>query len=213
MGNEYGLMRRAIDLSSATIAPAEFRQRLLLTAEDWDGAPNERNALLGELAAVDNLVVVTGDLHAFFAGTPYAENDVNTRVIELIAGSISSATWLASIREVIAEDPSLPPEVALLAELVAVLLTDTDSRANPHIGWLDLESNGYAVLSAGPDELGMTTYTLPAALVTTPPHALSAPLDTLMTATQFRVRKDSRELEQLFGDAWKRWDRDQMSWV
>lgn len=212
-GNEYGLMPRAIDLSGATVAPPEFRQRLLLTAEDWDGAPNERNALLSELAAVENLVVVTGDLHAFFAGTPYAENDVNSRVIELIAGSITSATWLASIREVIAEDPSLPREVAFLAELVGVLLTDKDTRANPHIGWLDLESNGYAVLNAGSDQLGMTAYTLPATLVSTPPHALPAPLDTLVSATQFRVRKGSRELEQRFGDAWKRWDRDQMSWV
>ena len=212
-GNEYGLMRRAIDLTGVTVAPAEFQQRLLLTAEDWDGAPNERNALLTELGSVENLVVVTGDLHAFFAGTPYAENDVNTRVIELIAGSISSATWLASIRQVIAADPSLPPQVALLAELVGALLTDTESRANPHIGWLDLESNGYAVLSVGADELGMTAYTLPAALVTSPPKSLSAPLDTLVTATQFRVQAGSRELEQLLGGTWKRWDRDHMSWV
>jgi alkaline phosphatase D len=212
-GNEYGLMRRAIDLTGVTLAPAEFRQRLLLTAEDWDGAPNERDALLSELGDVENLVVVSGDLHAFFAGTPYAADDVKTRVIELIAGSITSATWLASIRQVIAQDPSLPSEVALLAELVGTLLTDADTRANPHIGWLDLESNGYAVLSAGPDELGMTAYTLPATLVTTPPHALSAPLDTLMSATRFRVRAGSRELEQLFDAAWKRWDRDEMRWL
>jgi alkaline phosphatase D len=211
--NEYGLMRRAIDLTPVTLAPADFRQRLLLTAEDWDGAPNERNALLTDLAGVENLVVMTGDLHAFFAGTPYADNNVDTRVIELIAGSITSATWLASIKAVIAENPSLPPEVALLASLVGSLLTDTDTRANPHIGWLDLESNGYAVVSANADELDMTTFTLPAPLVTTPPNALPAPLETLVTATEFRVRAGSRELEQLRDGTWKRWDRDEMSWI
>jgi alkaline phosphatase D len=212
-GNEYAFMRRAIDLTPVTYAPAELRQRILITAEDWDGAPNERNALLSELKDVDNLVIVTGDLHAFFAGTPYAEDDPDTRVIELIAGSISSSTWQATIASTIAANPSLPPEVALLATVVGDLLTDPETRPNPHIGWLDLESNGYGVVTAGADTLSLTAFALDATLIAVPPDALPQPLDALVTATQFRVEDGSRELEQLMGEQWKRWDRDSMSWV
>jgi alkaline phosphatase D len=211
--NEYTLMRRAIDLTPVELAPAEFRQRLLLSAEDWDGAPNERNSLLQELAGVDNIVVVTGDLHAFFAGTPYADDDPDTRVIELVAGSISSTTWLTGVKELIAEEPSLPPEVSVLAALVGELLQDPDTRPNPHIGWLDLESNGYAVVTAAADALAMTAYAIDDTLVALPPHALSQPLDQLFLATSFRVVTGSRELEQLFDGVWKRWDRDSLSWV
>jgi alkaline phosphatase D len=211
--NEYTLMRRAIDLTPVELAPDAFRQRILLTAEDWDGAPNERNALLTDLAGVENLVVVTGDLHAFFAGTPYAEDAPDTRVIEFVAGSITSATWLASIEQAVADNPSLPPYVGFIAGLVGSLLTDTDTRANPHIGWLDLASNGYAVVTASAGTLEATTYALDAALVPLAPNALPKPLDELVTATQFRVQAGSRELEQLFDATWKRWDRDSMSWV
>jgi alkaline phosphatase D len=211
--NEYTLMRRRIDLTPVTLAPPELQQPILITAEDWDGAPNERNALLTELKSVDNIVVVTGDLHAFFAGTPYAEEDPDTRVIELVAGSVTSSTWQATIEATIAADPSLPPGVALLAQAVGSLLTDTDTRANPHLGWLDLESNGYAVVTAGPDVLSLTAFAIDASLIPTPAKALPAPLDSLVTATQFRVQSGSRELEQLIAGEWKRWDRDSMSWV
>ena len=211
--NEYTLMQRVIDLTPVELAPDGFRQRLILDADDWDGAPNERNALLSELAPVENVVVFTGDLHAFFAGTPYAEGKPETRVVELVAGSVTSTTWLTGLKAVIAADPGIPPEAALLAELVGNLLTDTDTRPNPHIGWLDLERNGYAVVTARADTLEATTYSLDPALVLKKPGALAKPLEELFEPKRFRVVAGSRELEQRLGSEWKRWDRDAMSWV
>ena len=158
-------------------------------------------------------MIVTGDLHAFFAGTPYAEDDPDARVVELVAGSITSSTWQATIAATIAANPSLPPEVALLAEAVDSLLTDPSTRPNPHIAWLDLASNGYAVVKAGADALAATAFSLDAKLVAVPPRGLPGSLDSLMTATPFRVQAGSRELERLIDGAWKRWDRDSMSWV
>jgi alkaline phosphatase D len=212
-GNEYTFMRRAIDLSAVTLAPADFQQRILISCEDWDGAPNERNSLLAALKSVDNIVIVTGDLHAFFAGTPYAEDDEDARVIELVAGSITSSTWQATIAATVAANPSLPPEVGLLAEAVDSLLTDPTARPNPHIAWLDLASNGYAVVKAGADTLEATAFALDATLIPVPPKQLPGPLDSLVTVTPFRVQAGSRELERLIDGAWKRWDRDSMNWV
>jgi alkaline phosphatase D len=212
-GNEYTLMRRAIDLRPVEIAPPEFQQRLLLTAEDWDGAPNERNALLAELSAVDNVVAVTGDLHAFFAGTPYADADPETRIVELVAGSVSSTTWQTGITRAVEQSPDIPPEAALLAQLVGTLLV-AKPNPNPHVGWFDLERNGYAVVVAGLDALDLTAFAIGDDDVAKSPEKLGDGWRQAFEPTVFRVLPGQRELwmRNAAGD-FLRWDRETASWV
>ncbi|HEY3496716.1 MAG TPA: alkaline phosphatase D family protein [Polyangiaceae bacterium] len=212
-GNEYTLMQRVIDLREVTIAPPEFQVRIVLDADDWDGAPNERDQLLAELEDVPGVVAFTGDLHAFFAGTPYAADDEAARIVEFVTGSVSSTTWLHAIERTVENDPTIPPEAALIAQLVGSLLVDDDTRPNPHIGWLDLERNGYAVAAAGPDALEVTLFTIADTDVQKPPAALSQPLDALFRAEEFRVPPGGRELERKILDTWRRWDRNSLKWV
>jgi alkaline phosphatase D len=212
-GNEYTLMQRVIDLREVTIAPPEFQARIVLTAEDWDGAPNERDRLLEELREVDNVVVYAGDLHAVFAGTPYAAADEAARVVEFVTGSVSSTTWLPAIERTIESDPSVPPEAALIAQLVGHLLTDNVTRPNPHIGYLDLERNAYAVATTGSDALETTLYLIDDAEIPKKPSELGAPLEALFEAVEFRVPLGGRELERKINDRWRRWDRESMKWV
>jgi alkaline phosphatase D len=212
-GNEYTLMQRVIDLREVTIAPPEFQARIVLTAEDWDGAPNERDALLEALRSVENLVVYTGDLHAIFAGTPYAAADEDARVVEFVIGSVSSTTWLPAIERTIASDPSVPPEAALIAQLVGHLLTDNVSRPNPHIAYLDLERNGYAVVTTGEEALETTIYLIDDGEIPKKPGELGAPLEALFQALEFRVPLGGRELEQKINERFRRWDRETMKWV
>jgi alkaline phosphatase D len=212
-GNEYTLMQRVIDLRGVTIAPEQFQVRIVLTAEDWDGAPNERDRLLDELRDVQNLVVFTGDLHAVFAGTPYPAGDEAARVVEFVTGSVSSTTWLRAITRTIESDPTIPPEAALIAQLVGSLLVDTEKRPNPHIGYLDLERNAYAVVSAGPEALESTLYLIEDGEIPKPPGALAKPLAELFRAEEFRVPVGERELERKILDRFRRWDRETMKWV
>jgi alkaline phosphatase D len=207
-GNEYTLMKRVIDLRGVALAPPEFQHRILLTAEDWDGAPNERDALLTELAEVENLAVFTGDLHALFAGTPYPGDDPSARVVEFVFGSVSSTTWLTGIQAVIASGEGFPPEAALLASLVGPLLQNADTRPNPHIGFLDLQRNGYALATAHADQLEVDLVTIDDAHVRTPPERLADPPVTLV---RFRVQSGTRDLEHLTGGEWRVWDRDAMA--
>jgi alkaline phosphatase D len=208
-GNEYTLMKRVIDLRGVALAPPEFQHRILLTAEDWDGAPNERDALLTELAEVENLAVFTGDLHALFAGTPYPGDDPSARVVEFVFGSVSSTTWLTGIQEVIASGEGFPPEAALLATLVGPLLQSPDTRPNPHIGFLDLERNGYALATAGAEELAVALVTMDDARLRTPLSGASA--DPPVTLFEFRVQSGTRDLEHLIGGEWRVWDRDALA--
>jgi alkaline phosphatase D len=209
-GNEYTLMRRAIDLRSNLLAPAEFRHRILLTTEDWDGAPSERDALLTELAEVENIAVFTGDLHALFAGTPYPGDDPGARVVEFVFGSVSSTTWLSGIQSVIASGEGFPPEAALLASLVGPLLQSPDTRPNPHIGFLDLQRNGYALVTASADELDVDLVTMADANMRLRPAQLAADLPVI--PIQFRVRAGTRDLEHLVAGEWRVWDRDALAW-
>jgi len=212
-GNEYGLMQKVIDLSPVTIAPEVLRQRIVINADDWDGVPNERNALLEALAPVENLVVVTGDLHSFFAGTPYPEGRPELAVVELIAGSVTSTTLQDGVQAALAADPSLPPEAALIAGFLPTLLTDTDTRPNPHLGWLELAKNGYATVRVESAVLSLTAHTIDSKLVATPPSKLGRPLAELFGSTELRVPKGSRALERKIGETWKRWDPESMTWA
>jgi alkaline phosphatase D len=211
-GNEYTLMQRVVDLRGLALAPPEFRHRVVLTAEDWDGAPNERDALLRELAELDNVVAFTGDLHALFAATPYPRDDASKRLVEFVCGSISSTTWLTGIQEVIASGEGFPPEAALLAGLVGPLLQSPDTRPNPHIGWLDLQKNGYAMVTASADELAVDLWTMSDGHTRTPPAQLAAELERLVVPVRFRVRSGTRDLEQFLSGEWRVWDRDAQAW-
>ena len=133
-GSEVCLMPRHIDLTPVTLAPATLRQKICLSAEDWDGFPNERAALLSELAKLDNVVIVSGDLHCFFAGTPYAGEDPTQRVVEFVTGSLTSTTWLDGLSALAESDPSLPPETKFIAASVPTLLVDPRHAPEPAPG-------------------------------------------------------------------------------
>jgi alkaline phosphatase D len=212
-GNEYGLMQKVIDLRPVSLAPEGLRTRIVLNVDDWDGAPNERDALLEALGTAENIVVVTGDLHSFFAGTPCAQDRPETAVVELIAGSVTSTTLQDGIQAALAADPTLPPEAALIAGFVGDLLTDEDSRPNPHIGWLELAKNGYATIRVEAEVLSMTAHTIDSKLVAKPPSQLGRPLDDLFGRVDFRVPQGSRVLERKIGNTWKRWDPASMTWA
>ncbi|HEY3664609.1 MAG TPA: alkaline phosphatase D family protein, partial [Polyangiaceae bacterium] len=134
-GSEVCLMPRHIDLSANTLAPAALRTKITISAEDWDGFPNEREALLSELAKLGNVVLVSGDLHCFFAGTPYASEDPTQRVVEFVTGSLTSTTWQSGLTSLVANDSSLPPAAKLLAASVGSLLTDPKAKPNPHLAF------------------------------------------------------------------------------
>ena len=52
-----------------------FRQRFYFKTDQWDGFRSERRALLEACAGVENLAVLSGDLHGFYASELYADFD------------------------------------------------------------------------------------------------------------------------------------------
>jgi alkaline phosphatase D len=210
-GSELALQPRHIDLSEIPAAPPELRTKIAISAEDWDGCPNERRALLKELAAAGNTLILSGDLHSFFAGTPYVDGDEETRVVELTTGSATSATWLDSIQQSLLTDSALPMEVQVLVALVPTLLRNTDLRPNPHLAYQNLETNGYSLIEVGANDVLMTVHTIPTKHVATAPQRLKQELDDLFTRTHFRTRNGRSELEQEINGEYLTWSRKEMA--
>ena len=212
-GNEICLMPRHIDLSPVTLAPAALRQKITISAEDWDGFPNERAALLSELAKLDNVVIVSGDLHCFFAGTPYVGDDPSQRVVEFVTGSVSSTTWLDGLNALAASNPSLPPETRLIAAAIPTLLVSRDTRPNPHLAWQNLADNGFAVFEANAERLAVKILSIATADVRTEPAKLSGDLASLFSEQQFEVPAGTPDLTRDNNGVRERWDIETMAWM
>jgi alkaline phosphatase D len=209
-GNELGFMRRQIDLRNFALAPPDFQDEFLLNGEDWDGFPNRRDELLAALAGVGNVVSLGGDLHSFFVGTPFANDDPNSRVVEFIAGSISSTPLMEVLGQAVASGALTSTGVAPLVLLLPALLTDAASRPNPHLAFLDLSRNGFASFSAGAQQLEATLHIIHPDAVGKP---APANLDGEWSTERFRVDVGTLELFRWTDDEWRRWDVAAYAWL
>ncbi len=213
-GSQIALMPKHLDLTGLSVAPLELRQRIGLTAEDWDGFPNERRALFRGLEGVKNLVVLAGDLHCFFAGTPYDSSDEARRVVEFVIGSVTSQTWKDGLSGIAAAAPSLPPMVLELAPFVGNLLMTKTPRANPHLAFQELGKNGCGVVTVTAEAFEIELLMIEPASVATPPEALDGELSALFESVRFRVPAQNGGLErEAKGGGYERWDIEQMDWL
>ncbi|WP_082679890.1 alkaline phosphatase D family protein [Paucibacter sp. KCTC 42545] len=94
-GNETSLLKMIVDGAKLPTAPAALKTRFVLNADQWDGYNGERKQLMAHLATnkISNVVAVTGDIHAFFAGT--VMDDFNAAspkpvMVDLVTAGISS---------------------------------------------------------------------------------------------------------------------------
>jgi phosphodiesterase/alkaline phosphatase D-like protein len=123
---------------AATLGP--FMRKFLLNADQWDGYGKERAALMSHLAnnGISNVVAVTGDIHAFFAGTVHRQ----------FAGEVKTVD--AAGNELTAAANSSP---AVMVDLVTAGISSTS--------WYDYLKVAAAALSSSLSTL--VTYTIPAA--------------------------------------------------
>ncbi len=210
-GSEVAFMPRHIDLTGVTLAPVELQRTITVSAEDWDGFPNERRALLSELGQLDNVLVLSGDLHCFFAGTPALPDDPETRLVELTTGSVSSTTWLDGVRGILKGDDSIPMEVETLVQSIGALLADPDKRPNPHLAYELLDRHGYSVVEVSATEVTLSVNTISSEDVATPPAELTGAFDDHFETEVFRTRAGTKQLERLVDRKFLTWDMEEMA--
>jgi alkaline phosphatase D len=212
-GNEVCFMARHIDLGPVTLAPDALRVKISISAEDWDGFPNERQALLGELSAIDNVVIVSGDLHAFFAGTPYSSVDTTKRLVEFVTGSLTSTTWQQGLTSLAGPNSGQSASVQVIASQIGTLLTDPDTRPNPHLAFQNLSDNGYGIFEASADRLAVSLFSVSPQIIATAPDQLQGALADLFVQQDFEVLPGAPDLFRTAQGTRERWDITSMSWV
>lgn len=99
----------------------------IANTDQWDGYPAERTRLYDHIMNnnIDNVVVLTGDIHTSWANDlplPNYSNGNNSVGVEFVGTSVTSNGFL-----------SLP---------VSSIIT----ASNPHIQWLDLSQHGYMIM-------------------------------------------------------------------
>ncbi|MGC4092509.1 MAG: alkaline phosphatase D family protein [Polyangiaceae bacterium] len=210
-GSELGLLSRTLDLNGIAQLPAELQTRVVISGDDWDGFPDERRALLSELSALENTILLSGDLHCFFAATPFNPEAPDKRVVEFLTGSVSSTVWLDAITQQLQADPSVPPGVASVAAAVGALLKDPVKKPNPHLAFQELGSHGCSVISVDGTELLADFLFISSDDIKL--KTLPAPLAKRVTSQSFRVKSGSATLEQKLVDGYYAWDVESASWV
>ncbi|AEI79776.1 alkaline phosphatase PhoD [Cupriavidus necator N-1] len=143
--------------------------RFILNADQWDGYNAERKNLMAFLKnnSVRNVVALSGDIHAFFAGQVMDDYDAATPapvMVDLVTSGLSSNTLLSSFRSIVDNDQAF----AALRELVysnvgGTVVNTFDATLRAFNAWLrhaDSNVEGYALVTLTPQKLSCTFHTL-----------------------------------------------------
>ena len=152
-GNEFCLLQLVADLRTVDSLPEAFRQRFYITCDDWSGAPNRRDEIIGELAKLDNVVALTGDIHAFFAGTPTSRVDGTSGIVELVTAGVSSNSLRTLLVRTAKSSSTLPSSAVLLAQGIKSVLTDKVTKPNTDLAYGNPEVQGFAVVEINGETL------------------------------------------------------------
>lgn len=139
-GNEVMLSRLWLDLRAS--APAPYNAQYVVNCDGWDGYPSHKADLLGHITSnnIQNVVAITGDLHAFQCGVVRDKPDTSTgtpAVVDFVSAGISSSSFYSYVKAGAGSTP-LAALVTSPATFDAVLKGN-----NPDFAYVDHDAQGY----------------------------------------------------------------------
>ncbi len=152
-------------LLNAQLPPAALLGQFILNADQWDGYNAERKNLMGFLKSqnISNVVALTGDIHAFFAGPVMDDFDAASPapvMVDLVTAGLSSNSFHSYFRSVVDNDPNFSaakPLIYTTQNGTAVNTFNSTLKAfNPWLRYVDTDAQGYAVVTLTPSRLRCT---------------------------------------------------------
>jgi len=143
-------------LLDAQLPPVALLDQYILNADQWDGYNAERKSLMAFLKAqgIANVVALTGDIHAFFAGPVMDDYDAATPVpvmVDLVTAGLSSNSFQSYFKSVVDTDAAFAAAKPLVyvtqGGTVVNTFNDTLKAFNPWIKHVDSDAQGYAVVT------------------------------------------------------------------
>lgn len=129
-----------LDLSRPELeAPAPMRRQFYLNVDQWDGFPQERRSLLGDVFdPAGGVIVLSGDIHAGFA-TQHSE-----RTVEFTTPAISSETLKRILARSVSADPNAQARQA--GERMVAQLDDLLGSGFAGLRYAQTDRHGVGVL-------------------------------------------------------------------
>jgi alkaline phosphatase D len=154
-GSALMVAQMALDLRSIEGVPATFQQLYYFKTDQWDGFRSERAQILAALADVPGLVVLSGDLHGFYAAELRVDPDdldAAPVAVEFTVAGISSISLYEQVAAVVATNPLLAATGlgSVVPMFDAVLRTTC-----PHFVHARSDGYGAAIVAAEPDALAV----------------------------------------------------------
>ncbi|WP_437775538.1 alkaline phosphatase D family protein [Sorangium sp. So ce1097] len=218
-GNSCCLSQLAIDLSPSN-EESDNPWRYYLRCDGWDGFRAERNEVITALAERGNAVAITGDLHAFLAGTPAVDTAPTTKIVEFVGAAIAASSLRSTLEKQVASHPLLKdnPIAGNIAAEIEDYLVDKELKTNPQLAFCKPDGNGFCIAEANADEFVVTMHLLPESALATPLYeeADAAALEEQITIERFKTVKTAPgEPPELFrdeGGTWQKWNPDTVDW-
>ncbi|HHH11489.1 MAG TPA: alkaline phosphatase [Sorangium sp.] len=144
-GSETQLSQMAADLSSFKNLPASYQDLFYITTDQWDGYRSERADILNAIGGSDNVIVLVGDIHAFYASELYPDFDApaaTPAAIEYVVAGISSSPMQESVQRAVDGNKTLSSlGLGGLVEKFDEILTDTSA----HYKYAASDATGVAI--------------------------------------------------------------------
>lgn len=139
-----------LDLRKFETLPQPFRKRFYFKLDQWDGYRSERARLCRALRGLKNFVVLSGDIHGFYASRLYEDFDSLREEIglEFVCAGISSSPVREQVERVVNQNPLLK---RFFAELVS-LFDQNLFESNPHILYGNGSGYGYLLVEVSGEE-------------------------------------------------------------
>jgi alkaline phosphatase D len=143
---------------NAMFPPLSFLNTILFDADQWDGYNAERKALMSFLKtnSIQNVVALTGDIHAFFAGAVMDDYDATTKnpvMVDLVTAGVSSTSLFKFYVNEVNTNTSLHSLAPLVYQNVTNKLNDLMTANNSWLKYVDTDAQGYAVVTLTPTSL------------------------------------------------------------
>lgn len=145
------------DLRAKTDIPeTTLRQRFYFNADQWDGFPSRKNALIAALKPVSNPLFISGDIHASFVSVESARDPRTGAVINSVPALTTPAISSGSIQELAGtavRGAGYTTESAIYRHAVANMdATMKDSHATKGLVYSNADNHGFVVVEVKSNE-------------------------------------------------------------
>ncbi|MEN7526252.1 alkaline phosphatase D family protein [Cupriavidus sp. DL-D2] len=142
---------------NAALPSVALLDKYILNADQWDGYNAERKAMMAFLknGSIKNVVALTGDIHAFFAGPVMDDYDATTPVpvmVDLVTAGLSSNSFQSYFKSVVDSDAAFKAAAPLIyttdsSGTVTNTFNSTLTTFNPWLKYVNTDAQGYAVVT------------------------------------------------------------------